>query len=193
MADYFLLFEFQKNFLASYNPTSTTILQKKLQAFAKTFLAYEKEFIKILKDEYNYLLWDSYHHELALIRREIAFFVANVKKIHQLSVFFHSTPPFFYRCQRRAYGVGFAWFEQLFPISKVFVFLIGAISCKNTLFVKLPSNHSVLTAFVKKVFGAVFPENYLYFVDENISKEQMQSLLRLNFDLLYFNGAYAKA
>ena len=191
MNSLFSIFDMQKNFSSSSNEMSCTNLRNKLFYFLDVFDKYSKEFIKVMGETYNQPAWDIYYNEIRLIKKEIKYFIKNIKKFRKSKILFDSFKDAILlqaKSYRQPYGSCLFLFNEILPVSKIFSLLIGSLSCGNTLFVKLPSFSIEINKVIKSIFKEVFNDNYIYFISESIPENDLKNIYDFNFDLVFFSG-----
>lgn len=187
----FSIFDLQKNFYMSSNEMSYKNLLKKLIHLNEVFKKYEKELYKIINESYDQPLWDIYHTEIKPIIREIKYFIKNIKIFRKEKLLRNNFIDNLYKqnkTYRQSYGSCLFLLNQSLPISKTFILLIGALVCGNSLFVKLPTYTIEVNRIIKCIFKEVFNDNYIYFIDDNISENDLKNIYEFNFDLVFYNG-----
>lgn len=191
MNNLFSIFDMQKNFSSSSNEMSCKNLRNKLIYFLDVFDKYSKEFIKVMSETYNQPVWDIYNNEILLIKKEIKFFIKKINNFRKPKSIKSSFKDFFFirnKTFRHPYGSCLFLINEILPVSKLFSLLIGALACGNTLFVKLPPFSQEVNKVIKSIFKEVFNDNYIYFINETISENELKNIYDFNFDLVFFSG-----
>ncbi|BAC44201.1 aldehyde dehydrogenase family protein [Malacoplasma penetrans] len=196
MNNLFSIFDLQKNFYMSSNEMSYKNLLSKLIHFNEVFKKYEKELYKVIGESYDQPLWDIYHTEIKPVIREVKYFIKRIKIFRKAKLLKNNFIDNLFKqntTYRQPYGSCLFLLNQSMPISKTFILLIGALVCGNSLFVKLPTFTVDVNRIIKCIFKEVFNDNYIYFIDENISENDLKNVYDFNFDLVYYNGNTANA
>lgn len=187
----FSIFDTQKNFATTSGDFSTKNITSKLSHLLDVFKKYEKELLTYLNKVYNKPYWDIYKTDTLLIKREIKYFIRNINKYRKLKNM-NSIPSILTYAKtyevHRPYGCCLMLINDLFPLSKVFIPIIGALACGNTLFIKLPNYENNVNKIIKTIIKEVFNDNFVYFLNENISDQEFKNVLDFNFDLVFYSG-----
>lgn len=188
----FLLFDVQKNFIHNNSDNlSIKSTRLKLIRLYNVFKKYEKELLLYLNKEYNKNFYDLYKYELKFIKSEIRYFIFKLNSVRNKNRYFKIYKSKFFSRNKiinKPYGCCLLLFDDRFPLSKIFIPIIGALSCGNSLFVRLPSYENQLNKIIKAIFKEVFSDNFIYFLHEKSDETVIFELLKFNFDLVFYSG-----
>lgn len=192
----FSIFDMQKNFASTSSDFTVKNIKTKLIHLYDVFKKYQKEILVYAHQKYNKPLWDTYKSDIVLIEKEIKFFIRNARKfvtLKNIEPFYKQ--PVFHRnyAIHKPYGCCLMLFNDFFPLSKVFVPIIGALASGNTLFIKLPNYESQINKIIKSIFKEVFNDNFVYFINETILEHDLKNILDFNFDLVFYSGNSANS
>ena len=196
MNSLFSIFDMQKNFYSSSEEMSYKNLKKKLMDFLEIFRKHSQDLYKALKESYDVNLWDYYHGEFKLVEKEINYFIKNLKKFRTAKDYPNNfANKFFNRSKsyHHPYGSCLFLLNQAAPISKTILLLIGALACGNSLFVKLPHYTSEISKLIKCIFKEIFNDNFIYFINDHISENDLKAIYDFNFDLVFYSGNLSNA
>lgn len=184
----FSIFDMQKNFALTSSDFTAINISNKLSHLYDVFKKYKKELLVYINSYYSKPYWDSFKSDIDIIENEIKYFAKNIKNIRKPK-----------RCRIRSktilkpYGCCLLILNDPFPISKIFLPIIGALACGNTLFIKLPNYENELNKIIKKIFKEVFNDNFAYFINETITEQEFKNILEFNFDLVFYSGSQTYA
>lgn len=193
----FSIFDMQKNFASTSSDFTTKNITSKLIHLLDVFKKYEKELLTYIHNEYSKPYWDTYKTDILAIKKEIKYFIKNIKKFRsprnpqqKLKKIFDKKLKILYR----PHGCCLMLLNDLFPLSKTLIPIIGALACGNTLFIKLPNYENNINKIIKSIIKEVFNDNFAYFINEEISEPDLKHILEFNFDLVFYcgNQSYSK-
>lgn len=187
----FSIFDMQKNFAATSSDFIVKNIKNKLIHLLEVFEKYEKDLLEYIHVEYSKPYWDVYKSDICQIKDEIRFFIKNITKFRRLRTC-QKIPQRILNFRNKMvfhpYGCCLMLFNDMFPLSKIMIPIIGAISCGNTLFVKLPDYENEINTTLKKIIKEVFNDNFIYFINEKMIDQSMKNMWEFNFDLVFFSG-----
>lgn len=188
----FSIFDMQKNFAKTSSDFSVKNITSKLLHLLDVFKKYEKELASYINKEYDKPFLDIYKSDILLIKKEIIYFIKNIRKFRKANHLKSISGQFINTKNKvifKPYGCCLILLNELFPLSKTFIPIIGALACGNTLFIKLPNYNNNLNKIIKTIIKEVFNDNFVYFINENMPESEMKNIWDFNFDLVFYSGS----
>ena len=182
------LFKSQKEFFWTGQSRDLDFRIASLNKLKEAIKIHEKDVLDAIYRDLHKTAFDAYSTEIGLVYDEIGFAVKNLRSWAKPQKV--GTPLFLWPSksyiQKEPYGVTLIIAPWNYPFQLSMVPLVGTIAAGNTAILK-PSKVSAHTEeIIKTIINNTFPQEYLHVVQGDA--EEMQSLLELPLDYIFFTG-----
>lgn len=162
----------------------------KLRKLKMAIERFSEEFYDALKIDFNRTKEESYYTEILLIKREIDFFIKNLKKLSKEQKIKNSYGKNSYSKKyitRKPYGCVFIMTSFSHPGFLSLIPLIGAFASGNNVILKLSPYAGNSNIIIRKIINVVFSIDEVFVINEY--EDDINDLFDLNFDLVMFIGS----
>lgn len=162
----------------------------KLKKMKMAIERFSEEFYDALKIDFNRSKEESYYSEMLLIKREIDFFIKNLKRLSKLKKIKNSYGKNSYSKKyitREPYGCVFIMTSFSHPGFLSLVPLIGAFASGNNVILKLSPYAGNTNVIIRKIINVVFSIDEVFVINDY--EDDISDLFELNFDFVMFIGS----
>lgn len=183
------IIEKQSKFFRSKKTLELDYRLNQLKNLYKSLEKYENDIFKALHNDFGKSSFEVYGTELALIKKEITYFLKQLPKLIRPEKVKSSLVSFPSRnyLYREPYGLSLIIGPWNYPVQLNFLPLAGSIASGNCIILKPSELTPHTTTLIRKIIEEIFDEEYVAVVEGG--PDVSTSLLKSKFDHIFFTGS----
>ncbi len=162
---------------------------QQLQRLKKVIKKLNSEILQALHDDLNKSSFEAYVSEIAVVNKEIEYFINNLKKLAKPERVKASPTTALSRnwIYKEPYGVVLVIAPWNYPFQLAILPMVGAIAAGNCVTIKPSEEARETSKIIDKLISYLYPDKYVATIlgDEKTS----QALTQLQFDYIFFTGS----
>jgi aldehyde dehydrogenase (NAD+) len=179
----------QTDFFASNKTLNLDFRLQQLKKLYKALEDFEEQIFKALHDDFRKSAFETYGTEIALIQKEIKYFLKQLPKLtrpEKVKSSIASLPAKTYLF-REPYGLSLIIGPWNYPLHLVLLPMVGSIASGNCIMLKPSELTQNTSRVIREIIEATFPEEYIAVIEGG--RETTTALLSYNFDHICFTGS----
>ncbi len=183
------IIEKQAVFFASNKTLELNFRLQQLRKLYKALEEFEDQIYKALNDDFKKSEFETYGTEIALIQKEIKYFLRHLPKLirpEKVKSSIASFPAKSY-LYREPFGLSLIIGPWNYPLHLVLLPLVGSIAAGNCIVLKPSELTQNTSGIIKKIIEANYPEEYITVLEGG--RELTTELLSNKFDHIFFTGS----